>query len=345
MIFDAPLANLFQDTHLASILNRNPIVCIDVGSRDGFEQDLLPIAFGVDGIAFEPDPIAFEALRCQCAVPWRSMRYLNIALAGGAGERMLNVPIHPGSASLLEHDLSIGQRFNKTEFFEARSKTKVSTLALDDVLAAVGSISPAYIKLDIEGLEIEVLQGASRALSQTVALKIEVSFLPFRRGQPLAADVDLYVRQRGFELVDLLNPVYWRIFDPASQAQHGFSIPYSRGQLAHGDYLFFRAVETLDNDVKRFEAAVLAMNYGFFDHAAAIMRRPEMSRWLRKEGIANPVEVVAEVSAKFKRAVRAHKRHGPHALLQRWRRDLRIGPRLRRALGVEKPGDSQALEC
>jgi len=345
MIFDAPLANLFQDTQLAPILNRNPIVCIDVGSRGGFEQDLLPIAFGVDGIAFEPDPIAFEDLGRQGVMPWRSMRHLNIALACGAGERMLNVPIHPGSASLLEHDVSIGQRFNKTEFFEATSKTKVSTQALDDVLAGVGSISPAYVKLDIEGLEIEVLQGASRALSQIVALKIEVSFLPFRRGQPLAAEVDLYVRQRGFELVDLLNPVYWRIFDSASQVQHGVSIPYSRGQLAHGDYLFFRTVDTLDDDRKRFEAAVLAMNYGFFDHAAAIMRGPEMSRWLRTEGIANPVELVAEVSARFKRAARAQKRHGSRTLLQRWRRDLRIGPRLRRALGVEKPSDNQALEC
>jgi len=342
MILDAPLANLFQGTRLASILNRNPIVCIDVGSRGGFEQDLLPIAFAVDGIAFEPDPIAFEALRYQCVMPWRSMRHLNIALACGNGERMLNVPIHPGSASLLEHDVSIGQRFNKTEFFEARSQTKVSTQALDDVLAGVGSFSPAYIKLDIEGLEIEVLQGAPHALNQIVALKVEVSFLPFRRGQPLAADVDLYVRQRGFELVDLLNPVYWRIFDSASQ--HGVSIPYSRGQLAHGDYLFFRAVETLDNDIKRLEAAVLAMNYGFFDHAAAIMRGPEISRWLRTEGIANPVELVAEVSTKYERAARAQKRRGSHTLIQRWRRDLRLGPRLRRALGVEKPGDSQALE-
>ena len=61
---------------------------------------------------------------------------------------------------------------------------------------SIGAISPAYMKLDTEGLEMEVLQGAPRVLSQVVALKVEVSFLPFRRGQPLAADMDLYIRKQ-----------------------------------------------------------------------------------------------------------------------------------------------------
>jgi FkbM family methyltransferase len=330
----AQLTNLFENTQLAQVLNRHPITCIDVGSRDGFDRDLLPIAFGVDGIGFEPDPTAFEALQCQPVEPWRSMRYLPVPLASSAGERELNIPVHPGSASLFEHDVSVGERFNKMQFFEPKYKIKVSTQTLDEVLLNA-PISPAYMKLDVEGLELEVLQGSPRLLGHMVALKLEVSYLPFRRRQPLAADVDLYLRQRGFEVADILNPVHWRIFDPESQAQHGVSIPYSRGQLAHGDYLFFRTAETLDSDTKMFEAAVLAMTYGFFDHAAALMRGPEMTKWLQTKGIASPIEMVGEASAKFTRAVLAQNSDGSRTLLQQLRGEG-IRRRLRRAFGARQ---------
>ncbi len=264
--------DLLKNTEFGRLLRDCPLLCIDIGARGGFESDLLPIAFAVDAVGVEPDPEAFGALATSGSAPWRSLRYLRSAIAGSRGQRVLSVPRYGGSASLLEHDISFGSVFKKPQFFEVERREPVETETLDQALQGAGLSGPSYLKLDVEGAELEILEAAPQAVASLLAVKVEVSFLPFRKGQPLAADIDAFFRARGFQLMDLLTPVHWR---SESDVVHPHAdcgrVPYSRGQLAQGDYLYFRSPEALEGDEQRLKAAGLAAAYGFFDHALRLL--------------------------------------------------------------------------
>jgi len=56
-----------------------------------------------------------------------------------------------------------------------------------------------FLKLDTQGTEFEILQGAERTLAErTVAVFCEVEFFQVMEGQKLFSDVELFLREHGF---------------------------------------------------------------------------------------------------------------------------------------------------
>lgn len=47
--------DFFRSTPLAAAFAQAGLTAVDIGSRGGFDPELLPIAWAVDGIGFEPD--------------------------------------------------------------------------------------------------------------------------------------------------------------------------------------------------------------------------------------------------------------------------------------------------
>jgi FkbM family methyltransferase len=304
--------DLFRRTPLAGIIGDHPLVAIDVGSRGGFEADLDPLAWAVDAVGFEPNPEELQRLQRETAgtrQPWRSIRHVPAALSGTGGTRRLHVPVAPESASLLEHDASVGTWFGKPAMFTVEQVIDVETMTLDDALTRFAIPAPHYLKLDIEGAELEVLSSSPRALASTLVLKTEVAFLPMRRDQPLATDVDLFLRGHGFHLIDLVEPVHWRrgsyVAHPQLTAE---GVPYSRGQIAHGDFLYFKEPDAIPSaDVpSALRAAVLSMAHGFFDYASALLARPEVERHLRERYQLDPTRAVRSASLALGRRVWAN---------------------------------------
>jgi len=276
--------NLFEETPLSAVLRDLSIVAVDAGARGGIDPDLLPIAFAVDVLGFEPNPEAFGRLSSpnQPSDAWRSVRYLPAALAGAPGRRTLYVPTDPEGASLLRPDAAIGARFDKPQFFTGIREIPVECMTLDAAVASAAIGTPAYLKLDVEGAELEVLAAAPQTLESLVAIKTEVSFLPFRQRQALAGDVDAFLRARSFHLMDFLSLSRWRrhgyVLHPHADRQ---TIPYARGQTAHGDALYIRDPETIADDddagLRRLlTTAAIALSFGFFDFAALILQRPRL---------------------------------------------------------------------
>ena len=55
------MENIFSSLGIAKLANFYSLNYFDIGSRGGFQNDLYPIAFAVDAVGFEPDPINFNA--------------------------------------------------------------------------------------------------------------------------------------------------------------------------------------------------------------------------------------------------------------------------------------------
>jgi hypothetical protein len=81
---------------------------------------------------------------------------------------------------------------------------------LDDLPETAGA---DFLKLDVQGAELLVLEGAVARLADILVVHVEVEFLPLYKNQPLFADIDAFLRAQGFAF-HTMKP-YGRTFKPA----------------------------------------------------------------------------------------------------------------------------------
>ena len=112
-----------------------------------------------------------------------------VALLGP--ERREEVPFHVVGSSLFGEMTS-----------HARETTTLPMRTCDEVVCERGLDPVDMIKLDVQGAELQVLEGARRALESVQVLFLEVAVLEYNRGVPLFADVVRFLDERGFVLYD-----------------------------------------------------------------------------------------------------------------------------------------------
>ncbi|MBV8166467.1 MAG: FkbM family methyltransferase [Alphaproteobacteria bacterium] len=78
----------------------------------------------------------------------------------------------------------------------------IQTHRIDD-LAEIGDID--YLKLDVQGGELDIIEGARTALATALVVHTEVEFIPLYVDQPLIGDIDVALRKSGFWMHRLQN--------------------------------------------------------------------------------------------------------------------------------------------
>jgi FkbM family methyltransferase len=139
-----------------------------------------------------------------------------------------------GMTSLLEPDPAMLKFFNGFEGLgTVRGTETVRTRRLDDVedLPAID-----FIKMDIQGSELSVLQNGERVLQTCLALQIEVSFMPLYRNQPVFGEVDLWLRARGFAPHCFVDVKKWSI--TPTKRDGDYRKPFN--QLLEADIVYIR---------------------------------------------------------------------------------------------------------
>ncbi len=293
--------NALRNTAIGKILDQHPIWAIDVGARGGFEPDLAPIAFAVNAIAVEPEPEAFARLSQDDSRHWRKLHPVNTCVGDGR-PATLRITRDPISSTTLDPDSEIATRFDKPDFAIVDSTRQFETRTLDDISKTEAISDPDYLKIDVEGAEQLIFDAAPKTLQQLSFIKTEVSFLRFRKKQPLAAEIDIFMRENGFALLDYRDLHRWRIhghvIHPRRERR---AIPYARGQIATGDALYARTPDTVagqgpSSDEKRLKAAALLAAYGYFDHAEEMLLVPSTRIWLKENADLEPTPAIDEAS-------------------------------------------------
>lgn len=99
--------------------------------------------------------------------------------------------------SLFAPNMTFLSRFSGiSELVEPTHTESVETHRLDDLISAT---EIDFLKMDVQGGELLVLDGASRLTPTALAVHSEVEFVPIYIDQPLFADIDTRLRSLGFQ--------------------------------------------------------------------------------------------------------------------------------------------------
>ncbi len=82
-----------------------------------------------------------------------------------------------------------------------RTMTTKLTHRLDGIIHGCPPLD--FLKLDVQGYELEVLKGGPLALSQAQAVFLEASLVPTNTGCPLIAEVMAFMTKAGFRLLNI----------------------------------------------------------------------------------------------------------------------------------------------
>jgi len=173
-----------------------PIRIIDVGAMflgEGHDPyDALARATQTEIIGFEPVEAELKTLRAK-NLPNRT--YLPYVIGDGS-RRIFHECNYPMTSSLFPPDSELMGKFQSLEeLVRVVKTTEVETRRLDDIPEVAGA---DYLKLDTQGAELLILQGAQRLLQDVMVVHTEVEFVSIYKGQPLFAEVDQFLRQQGF---------------------------------------------------------------------------------------------------------------------------------------------------
>ena len=188
---------------LRHILGKLSINCVlDVGANRGQFGTLLR-GIGYTGwiISFEPIRASYEVLKAVAAKrePWRVFPY---ALGATNERREINVAEETVFSSFLTPREESQVRFPTNKL--AR-KEEVDVRRLDSVLETclIDISSPRiYLKLDTQGFDLSVMEGAQAILPRILALQTEVPVHNLYHGMHNFAESISKFQAAGFEVID-----------------------------------------------------------------------------------------------------------------------------------------------
>jgi FkbM family methyltransferase len=161
-------------------------------------------------------------------------------LADGGHHTLHVAAAESGMTSLLKPNATALQFFNGFPLFGQIHETRpVQTTRLDDV-AELPAID--FLKLDIQGAELTVLENGLRKLARCVAIQLEVSYVCLYENQPTFGEVDFFMRRNGFVPHCFLDVKKWSIAPllKGNDPRHPFN------QLLESDIVYVRNLLSLE---------------------------------------------------------------------------------------------------
>ena len=255
-----------MEKSLFTLLDLNELIdVVDIGANPIVEDGEPPYkklleANLVNLIGFEPNEDALIRLN---RTKGPNEKYIGKAVYDGSLQEF-KICKAQGMSSLLEPNMNLLSYLHGfSDWGKVIERKQIQTVRLDDVEEI---INIDYLKIDIQGGELEVFKNAPNFLSECCVIHTEVEFLPMYEKQPMFSEVELFLREIGF--------TFHRFVDMASRAIQPIYIdnsPYAElNQVTWADAVFvkdFTKFEKLTIPQLKKTALILNDVYGSFDLA------------------------------------------------------------------------------
>lgn len=194
----------------------------DVGASTGqYATEMRDFGYRGRIVSFEPLTSAYAELQ-------RNARYdslweaVNIALADRDGEMEINVSANSHSSSIRQMLPEHVRSAPESVFI---GKEVIVCRCLDSIIHKYYRVAERlYLKVDTQGYEQNVIQGATESLEQIVGMQLELSLVALYEGGRLLGEMVSWLSRMGYTLMAL---------------EPGFSNP-TTGQLLQVDGIFWR---------------------------------------------------------------------------------------------------------
>lgn len=260
----------FQPSGLAALLvnagafSSDPMAYVDVGASGGIPEAWRSFApdLRVDGF----EPLLREAERLNAESRSATERY-HARLVGCRDrqfqDRIQADPISHHNNFSRERTSAIRyERLMGITHPQARFNRGDADMSVADELVTLdeffvdregGAANVDFLKIDTDGYDLEILFGAERMLRESGVLGVHVECQFHGRTHPDSqtfANIDLFLRERGFTLHDLSTERYSRAALPMPFKWEDCPANTVVGQIQWGDALYFRDLADPDYELK-----------------------------------------------------------------------------------------------
>jgi len=174
---------------------------IDIGSSGNLNPKWKNLEPYINLTGFDPNG---DECQRMSALPnnFRSLKYLPYAVAGDEDEHTLYKTKSIYCYSLLEPNTKWLNRFSFRELFEIIGKESINTVLLSKI-ESLKDLDADIIKVDTQGLEFPILSNAEDLMDKAFFIETETGFVQNYKGETTYAEIDLFMRSKGFLLFDL----------------------------------------------------------------------------------------------------------------------------------------------
>jgi len=235
-----------EDNLLSHVFTSMPfkdeIVLVDIGAAGDIEPRWKKIEKHLLYYGFEPNIDSYKKLKIK-PVNVKHRKLFQTALWDSDCTLEINMCSNPKTSSYFNPNFSFLDRFSDKERYEIDKIISIKCNALDNL--EIDNCD--FLKIDVQGGELAILQGASKTLNSAFGIEAEVEFIELYQGQPLFGEVAKYLNRFGFDFIDLIGTCRWER-KSSNQKYKGLF-----GQLVFGDALFLKSPETVIENYKSLE--------------------------------------------------------------------------------------------
>lgn len=270
------------------MLRNNSIKIIDIGASGGLNSRWDELEECIFPILFEPDFNEYEKIKDNMT---NKGIVINKALSNKEKTIDFYVCRKQQVSSVYKPNRKFLDDFPDSERFDVLKTLRIEASTLDVQLDKNNINDIDFIKIDTQGHELAILEGAVQTLEDVIGIELEIEFLEMYEGQPLFNEVNGFLHGENFKLMDLRGH-FWR-----KKKKREFDS--GKGQLIYGDTLYMRdpktvcSYENISED-KLIRAALLYHKHGYRELMEELIELA-FSKGLMTKEIYNKLEQLLQI--------------------------------------------------
>mgnify|MGYP001228992923 FL=1 len=189
---------------LVEIIKKTKIDCkftlVDIGalpignSKPRFHK-ILEYFPSSEIIGFEIEKEACDQMNSKAP---KGIKYFPFALGENNEKRKLYVTQDPMCNSLYKPNEEFLRLYHELQYMYLKKETEIETITLDTFVDRYSINKIDFIKIDVQGAELDIFKGSKKLLSKVLKIVCEVEFVPLYQEQPLFGDISKFLSQYNF---------------------------------------------------------------------------------------------------------------------------------------------------
>ena len=174
---------------------------LDIGAAGGIHKRWSLIDNNINVYCVEPQPESFSKIK--------DLKFNKIEKIFDKEKdlrRKLYLTRKNDTSSLLLPNINYLKKFSNVSRFDIIKTLELKTTTIDNEFEATDL---DFVKIDVEGYHLNILEGSKNKLKNILGLEVEVELQDLRLDQPNFHKVIDLLREHNFEMHDIINIIRW----------------------------------------------------------------------------------------------------------------------------------------